>query len=70
MVVEGGGGEPENVLARILYKMQKNPRNFIIFCAVSCARLKVPSDQIGSAGEWYHWIGLKKDINRYMFLIF
>ncbi len=28
--------------------------------------LKVPSGQIGSAWEWYHWIGIKKDINRYM----
>ncbi len=28
--------------------------------------LKVPSGQIGSAWEWYHWIGLKKDINRCM----
>ncbi len=27
--------------------------------------LKVPSGQIGSAWEWYHWIGLEKDINRY-----
>jgi hypothetical protein len=25
--------------------------------------LKVPSGQIGSAWEWYNWIGLKKDIN-------
>ena len=32
--------------------------------------LKVPSGQIGSAWEWYHWIGLEKDINRYMFFIF
>ncbi len=32
--------------------------------------LKVPSCQIGSAWERYHWKGLKKDINRYMFLIF
>jgi hypothetical protein len=32
--------------------------------------LKVPSCQIGSAREWYHWKGLKKDINLYMFLIF
>ncbi len=32
--------------------------------------LKVPSGQIGSAWEWYHWIALQKDINRYMFLIF
>ncbi len=31
---------------------------------------KVPSGQIGSAWEWYHWIGLEKDINRYRFLIF
>ncbi len=30
--------------------------------------LKVPSGQIGSAWEWYHWIGLEKDINRYSFL--
>jgi hypothetical protein len=28
------------------------------------------SGQIGSAWEWYHCIGLEKDINRYMFLIF
>ncbi len=35
------------------------------------ALLKVPSSgQIRSAWEWYHWIGLKKDINRYMLLIF
>ncbi len=32
--------------------------------------LMVPSDQIGSAWEWYHWIGLEKDINLYRFLIF
>ncbi len=32
--------------------------------------LKVPSGQIGSEWEWYHWIGLEKDINRYRFLIF
>ncbi len=32
--------------------------------------LKVPSGQIGSAWEWYHWIGLDKDINRYRFLFF
>jgi hypothetical protein len=32
--------------------------------------LDVPSGQIGSARECYHWIGLEKDINRYMFLIF
>jgi hypothetical protein len=29
----------------------------------------VPSGQIGSASEWYHWKGLEKDINRYRFLI-
>ena len=32
--------------------------------------LKVPSGQIGSTWEWYHWISLEKDINRYRFLIF
>ncbi len=32
--------------------------------------LKVRSGQIGSAWEWYHWIGIEKNINRYMFLIF
>ncbi len=26
--------------------------------------------QIASAGEWYHWIGLEKDINRCRFFIF
>jgi hypothetical protein len=31
--------------------------------------LKVPSGQIRSAREWYHWIGLDKDIHRYKFLI-
>jgi hypothetical protein len=25
--------------------------------------LKVPSGQIGSAREWYHWTGLERDIN-------
>jgi hypothetical protein len=30
----------------------------------------VPSGQIGSTGEWYHWIGLEKNINHYRFLIF
>ncbi len=29
--------------------------------------LKVPSGRIGSAWEWYHWIGLGKDINGYRF---
>ncbi len=28
------------------------------------------SGQIGSTSEWYLWIGLEKDINRYRFLIF
>jgi hypothetical protein len=49
---------------------------------VQCAKTKVKwfflvslkgisSGQIGSAWEWwYHWIGLEKDINRYIFLIF
>ncbi len=32
--------------------------------------LKVPSGQIESAWEWYHWIGLQKDIDRYRFFIF
>ncbi len=32
--------------------------------------LKVPSGQIGFAWEWYHWISLEKDINRYRFSIF
>jgi hypothetical protein len=32
--------------------------------------LKVPSGQIGSKWEWYHWKAHEKDINRYMFLIF
>jgi hypothetical protein len=32
--------------------------------------LKVPSGQIRSVWEWYHWIHLDKDINRYGFLIF
>jgi hypothetical protein len=32
--------------------------------------LKVPSGQIRSAWECYHWIGIEKDINRNMFLIF
>jgi hypothetical protein len=32
--------------------------------------LKVPSGQIGSKWEWYHWKAFEKDINRYKFLIF
>jgi hypothetical protein len=32
--------------------------------------LKVPSAQIGSAWEWYHWIGREKDLNRYRFFYF
>ncbi len=32
--------------------------------------LQVPCGQIGSAWEWYHWIGLKKVLNGYRFLIF
>jgi hypothetical protein len=32
-------------------------------------KCKVPSGLIWSAWEWYHWIGLEKDINRYRFLI-
>jgi hypothetical protein len=32
--------------------------------------LKVPSSQIGSTWEWYHWIGLEKDVNRYRFWFF
>ncbi len=30
--------------------------------------LKVLSGQSGSAWEWYHWIGLKKDTNRYTYV--
>ncbi len=33
-------------------------------------QLKVPSGQIESTWEWYHWIGLEKDINRYRFFNF
>jgi hypothetical protein len=43
--------------------------NFDNFGIISLM-LKVPSGQIRSALEWYHWIGLEKDINRYRFLIF
>jgi hypothetical protein len=32
--------------------------------------LKVPLGQILSVWEWYHWIGLEKDINRYRFFYF
>ncbi len=32
--------------------------------------LKVLSGQIGSAWEWYHWIGIEKNIDRYNFFIF
>ncbi len=32
--------------------------------------LKVPSGQIGSTWEWYHCIGLEKNINRYWFFNF
>ncbi len=32
--------------------------------------LRVPSGQIWSAWDWYHWIGLEKEINRYRFWIF
>jgi hypothetical protein len=32
--------------------------------------IKVPSGQTGSAWEWYHWIGLEKEINRNRFLFF
>ena len=41
-----------------------------LFIIVLLRSLKVPSGQIGSAWECYHWIGLEKDINRSMFLIF
>ncbi len=46
---------------------------FKTFCLCLCYffhLLKVPSGQIGSAWESYHWIGLEKDINRHRFLIF
>jgi hypothetical protein len=45
------------------------PPNYCIIIKIQNF-LKVPSGQIGSAWEWYHWIGLEKDINSYMFLIF
>jgi hypothetical protein len=32
--------------------------------------LKIPSGQIGSALEWYYWIGLEKDINSYIYFYF
>ncbi len=32
--------------------------------------LKVPSGQIGSAWEWYNWIGLEKDIFKFWSWIF
>jgi hypothetical protein len=45
--------------------------DFIFCCKVVFAYyLKVPSGQIGSKWEWYHWKALEKDINRYKFLIF
>jgi hypothetical protein len=45
-----------------------------IFCVyninIPASVLKVPSGQIGSKWEWYHWKVFEKDINRYKFLIF
>jgi hypothetical protein len=41
-----------------------------IYILVLTFSLKVPSGQIGSKREWYHWIGLEKDINRYSFSTF
>ncbi len=38
-----------------------------LFWLYSTISLKIPSGQIGSAWEWYHWIGLEKDINHYIF---
>ncbi len=41
-----------------------NVSSTYVFC------LKILSGQIGSAWEWYHWIGLEKDINRYGFIFY
>jgi hypothetical protein len=35
--------------------------NSFKFYFYSSRTLKVPSGQIGSAWEWYHWLGLKKE---------
>ncbi len=41
-----------------------------IFASHLMTTFKGTVRQIGSPWVWYHWIGLKKDINRLMFLIF
>ncbi len=51
--------------------LSKNKVQVYSSTLMSCkAVLKVPSGQIGSTWELYHWISLEKDINRYSFLNF
>ncbi len=54
------------------HHMCQESRNYLsaTFDRTRVAILKVPSGQIGSKWEWYHWKALEKDINRYKFLIF
>ncbi len=53
---------------RVYSKVWK--KGYLVFSLCLPVSLKVPSGQIGSAWEWYQWIGLEKDINRCRFFIF
>ncbi len=48
-------------LTRLHVPVQVSACAFVLVFVFS---LKVPSGQIRPAWEWYHWIGLQKDINR------
>ncbi len=63
------GREGEGFLLLQIQEFPPPPHHPRASCR-SVSPLKVPSGQIGSTWEWYHWIGLEKDINRYRFLIF
>ncbi len=54
----------------ILYMWWKFPIIYSIVAQFFLFFKGIPSSQIGSAWEWYHWIGLEKDINHYRIFVF
>ncbi len=54
----------------LIYMYNKKPFALPLYTMNRFDALKVPSGQIGSTWEWYHCIGLEKEINGYRFFIY
>ncbi len=63
------GQESQYLKCSICITLNKLMYKILILCSIVLPQLKVPSGQIGSTWEWYHWIGIEKNINSYRLLI-